>query len=1418
MPFQTDRQPFQSDIAKPFQPDGQPFQSDIPETPQIAPESTQGVAAIEPPPTIDFAPQIADPSDIDPATPADPSPQLRAAPERTLPQKIGDFFIGKPEQRPFLPSDAGRAEKFDHALKAVASMPVRAFVKFGKGLLLGTPDLAFAAIKKITPDELWVDGVENMSLDQAIDWAMGYDPSGFSKLVSEVAEFSGGIKAVGGLVGKGVPKSATVVDKALRNASVFALARTGRELSKFGAELIDPKTDYQYVGAAGVIADFGIGLGLSLVNSASRPVLATIAKSPVGRAISDAGHRVVIAFTKQFPVLADKIRANPNKFFRDQILQSAKKSGINIDDLNPQQNAVLNHVAREAERRYVKAVGNFATPDVVARRPRQLVAPEKPLQAAKPITLTKPTPTAIKPVAKPIEAPTQQIEVSDTEAAKILGKSLETIKADATLKKILSKELIITEFQPSDFVPKSKKGPGLTRAEQQIVTPEVQGELRFAQTQGLPVGFKAGQKASNDIAKRRLDDFRTARKVEKGALQDARKLVTEYAKDPVIAKKLIISLANVDSPAKMAAFADKIGEFVKEAERKQAITSYKTTFNQLKKDNRLGKVAFGKLRPAARKRILKFADTIDLKKLSVAKKEELQGLMGKIKDLGVDLSEGIAQLDVDTQDALKQLDPHIVALDRLNKTAVADMGLEEIQIAEDSLRYIVRQNEIQNKEVFGNRTRDLAETETKAVEEVSVSKKQKKVFAKEAKKGVVAPFKRTGFLAKGKEGLITQSETIPTLIQTSTVKGATATEDVLDTKTHDGLRETSRIQFESVDFLKEQYAKHNITTKTLDSFDKEFEVVIGGKKRSVTADDLASIEMHLRSLDNLEQLRKTKALIIQGKRAENITIQELVVAVGKLTPSQIKVLDIANAQNRKITAPAVNETSENLWGYSIARDANYWPLARKLPQKVGGAVIDFSAAVEQQSPFQPRTGGTADITIIPFRQQMWQTIQTGARFGGTAVPFHNARGLLNSKKWQNAMIESGRKAEMDAIIKIFRRTQGVSSDKNALELSFQAVLSNVAKSKLSLRPSTPLVQAASFPVAFSEIDAKYAFPLKGFKVQSGKSQLARLKKFSPTMRLRFDGGRMSPEVGNISAPEGLNMLVFNKVSITTKPLIPLRKVDQTTILEIDKMVQRKIRDTTNLKGDAFWEAVSLETERVTRFTQPMWDHFDRSVNLTSPNILLRSGLAFRAPREAMLNTAIRGRDALTKGEKAKFARSWGSVFSSIVMARLIKLATKFVTVGLLSFLIRGRFPKREKEFSDFAADIAKDAVNIVPFGEIINPAVDVAIKGKTLREAEFNNLLGDFVTTAAKIAVDGTKAIVQAVDGDTKKAKESLGKAVGGTIQTAAEIKGLPFTDPRDVIKPALKEEPAGTFGRTRTTRTRTTRTRKTRTFGERTR
>ncbi len=359
------------------------------------------------PPTSGIAPLpggIADPTDLPPQQlPA--REQFEAAPPRTTAQKIGDFFIGKPEDRPFLPGDAGRAEKIDHTIKAVGRMPVRAFVKYSKGMLLGTPELAWAAIKKVTPDDMWAAGVKDMTLDEAMDWAMGYNPSGFSKFISGVAEFAGGISTVSGIQGL-APKSATVVDKALRTGGTFALAKMGRELSKFGAELIDPETDYQYEGAPGVLVDFGIGAGFSLLGSASRPILAAIAKSPAGRVISDGAHRAVIELTKKFPGLADTVRKNPNAYFTKEVLKYAKARGVDLKNMTNKEKAILKHVARESQRRFMIARKNWkAPPDIVLRGPRRRGLQ---LAEARPDPTPKPPTVQVKP--KAVEGVTGEVE------------------------------------------------------------------------------------------------------------------------------------------------------------------------------------------------------------------------------------------------------------------------------------------------------------------------------------------------------------------------------------------------------------------------------------------------------------------------------------------------------------------------------------------------------------------------------------------------------------------------------------------------------------------------------------------------------------------------------------------------------------------------------------------------------------------------------------------------------------------------------------------------------------------------------------------------------------------------------------------------------------------------------------------------
>ena len=119
--------------------------------------------------------------------------ELKAAPERTKWQKFKKFFVG---ERPPLPPNADRIEKLTRAFDIGITGPMRTFLKFGKGMTFNAPDLMWAAIKRITPDDMWDEEVKNMTLDEAMDWAGGYNPSGFQKSVGEIAEFVGRIKTV----------------------------------------------------------------------------------------------------------------------------------------------------------------------------------------------------------------------------------------------------------------------------------------------------------------------------------------------------------------------------------------------------------------------------------------------------------------------------------------------------------------------------------------------------------------------------------------------------------------------------------------------------------------------------------------------------------------------------------------------------------------------------------------------------------------------------------------------------------------------------------------------------------------------------------------------------------------------------------------------------------------------------------------------------------------------------------------------------------------------------------------------------------------------------------------------------------------------------------------------------------------------
>ena len=218
---------------------------------------------------------------------------IRAAPDPTAWEKFKNFF--KDADRPLLPPDADRTDKAARALDIALSGPLRAFMKFSKGMTLGAPDLMWAALKRITPDDMWEDEVKGMTLDEAMDWAGGYDPSGFQKVVGELAEFGGRLRTVApiaqkiGVIGN-TPKDLTVLDKAFETAKLFGAAAIGEQASKFAATKIDPtEAEYGFEGPKAVLRDMAIGAAFSLVHSGVKGAWSKITPSEEARVLKVLG-------------------------------------------------------------------------------------------------------------------------------------------------------------------------------------------------------------------------------------------------------------------------------------------------------------------------------------------------------------------------------------------------------------------------------------------------------------------------------------------------------------------------------------------------------------------------------------------------------------------------------------------------------------------------------------------------------------------------------------------------------------------------------------------------------------------------------------------------------------------------------------------------------------------------------------------------------------------------------------------------------------------------------------------------------------------------------------------------------------------------------------------------------------------------
>jgi len=220
--------------------------------------------------------------------PSQPTSEFTTPPKFLSKVGIKNFFVGDGMD---LPPNPSRIEKVDAGIKLLGQTPIRTFFKYANGKMFHIGDVAYAAIKRVMPEGMIAEEAKDMTLTEAVDWAMGYDPSGFSKAIGEIAEFAGGIQSANALGIKtklvgGTPKGITATIKAAEAGKIYGINAAIAQITKAASTVINPTdTEYGFEGPKAVLRDMAVGAVFSYLGSGIKGVWSKLTPTEKLRAL-----------------------------------------------------------------------------------------------------------------------------------------------------------------------------------------------------------------------------------------------------------------------------------------------------------------------------------------------------------------------------------------------------------------------------------------------------------------------------------------------------------------------------------------------------------------------------------------------------------------------------------------------------------------------------------------------------------------------------------------------------------------------------------------------------------------------------------------------------------------------------------------------------------------------------------------------------------------------------------------------------------------------------------------------------------------------------------------------------------------------------------------------------------------------------
>jgi len=521
------------------------------------------------------------------------------------------------------------------------------------------------------------------------------------------------------------------------------------------------------------------------------------------------------------------------------------------------------------------------------------------------------------------------------------------------------------------------------------------------------------------------------------------------------------------------------------------------------------------------------------------------------------------------------------------------------------------------------------------------------------------------------------------------------------------------------------------------------------------------------------------------------------------TDYEKRFLASAKKMFHEYTGGVINDTSQVLKGYKIARVKNYFPIKSDpnfTKQDYAGLVRDGS--IEGMGFLKNRVASKNPILLEDITNVILRQTNNTALYGGMAIPIRNLNMVLNITSHDNNGYNQSVKSAL-------AQTWGETDNKFLKNLItdlqmgrhqdptiFDSMRSKFAGATLTLNLGVAIKQAASYPTAAAVVGWKplgraFADFGKGFIKAEG---IEELEKRNPLLWKRSQG-YSTQELGDIKDNRGWGEKITSKIPGANM----IQFVDTGTVrtLEYAAMyyVDEQFKDLE--KGsDEYWDKVSEVFTQIVQRTQPNYTTLQRPDMLRTPNQLIKQLAMFKTQPlqnfgimyDAMAEYGARVSDErIEKSEASTLARKEAgknlakAVSSQVVAAAVFSLMT--IAADMVYHKQYKYMPDDDEDktmldkmLEAFFKGLGSTFSGMLFLGDTLYSALSYWLTGDTYYglEVSVTGMINDIVDGVANLQNSINKLNEANTDEEAEKAQKKVLQQTKKIFTTVGEFAGIP--------------------------------------------